>query len=236
MIERIFSIKFKYCNVRSDKVLNLIKKDMILMKKALIILIPILMVVTFNFAKSSPSPKLVGYIFIVFFMSYYSYSFLDSYKNKSESMIINSFPVSRTTVLVEKYLLLIIYVALFSIISIIETNVMNILQVKVGNLSDIWTFIVSLNISLIYFSFFIPMSIKNNGDMVKLNIFMFVVIMILPQIIKRFLALQIGQKLLGVLYKIPNIKLLHIIFLCIALGIYLISFTVSLKLYKNKDF
>jgi ABC-2 type transport system permease protein len=179
---------------------------------------------------------LAAYLFIVFYMTCFSFISMENYKSVKEAVVVNSFPVKRKDLVVLEYLMLIVYNVIFAFVAILETNILKLVGVKGGEVATLEILIMSLLISLIYFSIYIPFSIKNFGKTNRINVFMYVFMFCLPQILKKFVGTKIGQKFIMVIGGISNPHIVILGILVLGILMFMMSFFTSVKIYENIDF
>ncbi|WP_035288865.1 ABC-2 transporter permease [Clostridium sp. KNHs214] len=216
--------------------INLIRKDLIIVKKSIIIFILLLIPITYGCYKLSNFFNFLAYVFIIFFMSYFTFTFMESFKYAKETLIVNSLPIKREEIVMHKYLMLILYVLIFGVVVMLETTLLKLFKVAGGSVASPWTIVVSLTLSFIVFSFYNPFSINNTSGAQKLNSIIYIFVLVVPGIMKKVLATSMGEKVLTLIVSIKNINLVHLFFLCIGILFYFISFGICTKIYKLKDF
>lgn len=216
--------------------INLIRKDLIIVKKSIIIFILLLIPITYGCYKLSNSFNFFAYVFIIFFMSYFTFTIMESFKYAKETLIVNSLPIKREEIVMHKYLMLILYVFIFGVVVMLETTLLKLFKVAGGSVASPWTIVVSLTLCLIIFSFYNPFSINNTLGAQKLNSIIYIFVLVIPGVMKKALSTSLGEKVLNFIMGIKNINLIHLLFLCIGILFYFISFGICSKMYKLKDF
>lgn len=218
---------------------NLILKDLRIMKKTMFYMfIPVSMVVCYNVYRSVSLSQysLVAYLFIVFFMSYFSFTYMASRQNRGEAIIMNSLPVRGKDLVSLKYVMVIIYNLIFTFALMTETVFLKLIAVEGGNIVTLEVLMISLMLCFIYFSIYIPLSIKNFQNANKVNIIMYILIILTPQILKKLADTQMGKRFIVFISGINNKNIIMIAIFVISILMYVISFFTSVKIYKNKEF
>ncbi len=168
-----------------------------------------------------------GLFFIIIpSMTYISYFISEQLENIYKTgTILNSMPVDRKSVVINKYLSIFIlyFMNLFIGIAIFYIfKILNIISYNLENVSN--GIIVSLSISIIIAGIGIPSILKFNAWLSKIiNVLAFVIIMNIIIPIKNIIGLNALENKSR-------------IFLIISVLIYISSFVLSLKIYKNKEF
>ncbi|WP_123054150.1 ABC-2 transporter permease [Clostridium sp. JN-1] len=216
--------------------INLINKELILVRKSLYIFTLILAVCVYIVYKASKFNNL-GYGFIVLFMGYLSFLIMERYKKrKNDYMIINSLPVHRNLVVLSNYLMMIIYTLFFYLVMAVETLLLKVIGIKGYNLTSPWVLIVPLSCLLIYFAIINPFEIKESKFIESVKLVTYILLFLIPQIIKKISETVIGGKIIGFLTRPDLIYTIMTAFFIVGLVSYTISYLVSLKLYRNFDF
>ncbi|NEZ47007.1 ABC-2 transporter permease [Clostridium niameyense] len=217
---------------------SLIMKDLRILKKSMLYVVPIFLVINFIIYKVTLGDynNVYAYLYSVIFMSYFCFVSMETYKNKWETMIINSFPISRKHIILLKYITLIIYNLFFSVLAVLETILLKLLSIDGGTIADFRILLMSLLISFIYFSIYIPFSTKNLEKTNKVNVIMYILMILLPQIMDKIPKTIIGKNIISFIIKIDNVNGILFFIAIITILIYIISYFISVKIYINKDF
>ncbi|WP_050607969.1 ABC-2 transporter permease [Clostridium niameyense] len=217
---------------------NLIMKDLRIIKRSMLYVVPIFLVINFIIYKVTLGDynNVYVYLYSVIFMSYFCFVSMETYKNKWETMIINSFPISRKHIILLKYITLIIYNLFFSVLAVLETILLKLLSIDGGTIADFRILLMSLLISFIYFSIYIPFSTKNLEKTNKVNVIMYILMILLPQIMDKIPKTIIGKNIISFIIKIDNVNGILFFIAIITILIYIISYFISVKIYINKDF
>lgn len=215
--------------------INLISKDLILMKKTLFIAVLFVAAFAYMAYGLQKSNNLV-YGFAVLVMGYLSFAIMERYKKKkNEYMIINSLPVHRNSVIFSNYLMMIFYTLFFYLFMVVETLLLKVIGIRGYNLTSLWVFIVPLSCLLIYFAIINPFEIKENKFVESVKILTYALLWLIPQLIKKFSETAIGMKCIEFLTRPDLIYTIMIVFFIIGLISYFISYLISLRLYENFD-
>ncbi|AYD39980.1 ABC-2 transporter permease [Clostridium fermenticellae] len=215
--------------------INLIKKDFILMKNLIIIMTAFVSIFIY-IIYSSKEYNDIGYGFIVFLMGYLTFLMMGKYKKKkNEYMVISSLPIYKNTIVFVNYFMMILYTLFFYIIIVLETFLLRTFGISGYNLTNIWVLIAPLGLLLINFSIMNPFDIKDSRFAEGLKIITYVLICLLPQILMKFYKTSMGMKIFKVIAR-PDFMYIAVISIFIfGLVSYLISFMISVKIYKNFD-
>lgn len=217
---------------------NLIMKDLRIIKRSMLYVVPVFLIINFAIYKVTLGDcnNVYAYLYSVIFMSYFCFVAMETYKNKWETMIINSFPISRKHIILLKYIVLIIYNLFFSVLAFVETILLKLLSINGGNIADFRILLISLLISFIYFSIYIPFSTKNLEKTNKVNIIMYLLMILIPQMTEKISKTVIGKNITSFIIKINSMNGILFFIAIITILIYIISYFISVKIYINKDF
>ncbi|HSH36473.1 ABC-2 transporter permease [Schnuerera sp.] len=175
----------------------------------------------------------LGMIILIFMLVIYTNGYDDKYKSE---IIINSFPVDRQDIVKGKYLTLILFIILGSGIVLLFTKIISVLNIVDNNMSaSLWNALFVTNISLIFYSIYYPFYFKIGEGIRSFNMILWIVILIGPSIISKFMK---KLEAIGQLEKIMsiNINKLNIYLLVFSLIMFYISLQISKKIYLKREF
>lgn len=217
---------------------NILKKDFIVSKKQTIILI-ILSLFTSLIGYNVSDVAYVMYELTTFISVYLIIQTVIGYDEKNKADIIfNSVAVSRSNIVITKYISFIAFTLMMWFAQYIFTNIYRLSQIGTGGrVVNIWDLVISLIFISIYFSIYYPLYIKFGYIKMRMvNLIMFILIMMLPSWISKFLMSDTGNKFREILNNIRGLNYILLFLLCISMVILIISMFISIKIYEKKDF
>lgn len=221
--------------------INLILKDILIQKKTLWFAALYSIFVFFAFSAPMFSQGLyimgavaISYIFILTAVAYDD-------KNNSD-VILNSLPLKRSSIIMAKYLSIIVFVALsVGIVGIIGMAIrtFGILPIspRLISITDFLGTLISIGILC---SLYLPLYYKFGSIRVRIfNIFLFLAVFFIPSYLGEMAAKnQPNEFVLGILTGLKNFPdwLIWLVSSAFTLVTMLISMFISIQIYKRKDF
>jgi len=220
--------------------LNLIKKDIIIQKKTLLIAFSytILFSITFSslpigLGLYAVAPIVAAFTFITNAVNY-------DEKNNCE-IVLNSLPLKRADIVISKYISTFVFVIIGFIYSILIGLIGNTTGFAIYNVSiSLLDIALTLTSVCIFSSIFFPLYFKFGTIKMKvINTLLFVLIIFLP-ILGFYYANKNPNNILvrKIIYSINNTSSFTLTSLALIVGliIFLISLIVSIRIYNNKEF
>ncbi|NMA87130.1 MAG: ABC-2 transporter permease, partial [Tissierellia bacterium] len=168
--------------------LNLIKKEF-KVSKSWIFLLFLSIVFSFTIFMSTAAVEITGIKFIenvafsyavlmIVYVSIVDSSYRDI-KNKSE-VILNSFPIDRKNIVRGKYIIMILYIIMYSLPMWLTNKIfMPIIYGGESHLEILWSLMIITTISLIFYSIYYPLYFKSeDGLMTFSQVFRLIIIML----------------------------------------------------------
>lgn len=215
--------------------LNLVFKDILIQKKSFLVAILYGAVFTFTFSNTNTPetifiavPSVIGYLFVTYACAYDD-------KNKSEIML-NSLPISRKDIVLSKYLSIILYVLIGVCISFIFTTSFKYLGFghinRFMTLEDVVGAIIVISLlSSIYYPIYFKFGYLKSK---YLSTFMLVGTLFIPTAIVELAGKSTSANIIEYLSKVPE-GILRFSIILILIVIALLSASLSLKIYLNRD-
>ena len=224
--------------------LNLIKKEFKVSKSWIFLLI-LSIVFAFAIYMSTRNIETNGIKFIENFAFSYSIILLvyvtitdSSYqdvKSKSE-VILNSFPINRGNIVKGKYIIMILYIIMYSIsMGLVGKILMPIIHGRESQLEIFWSLLIVTTINLIFFSVYYPLYFKSEDGLINFSQTFRLIIIILPSILGRYMGNIPMDKVLYFMEKMGD-KKIGVILLILAFVFYYISLQISKRIYIRKEF
>ena len=156
-------------------------------------------------------------------------------RNSTEA-ILNSLPIDRVDIVKSKYASSLIFAVFNGIIMYIFTNLIKLFVAGVqGEPMALWDISISIIIILMFYSLYYPFYFKMGEGMRTFNMILWVFIFILPSIVTKLGKKFQGTAILKNISEIdPNEGMF--IFLAVSVIVYIISLTISKKLYLKREF
>lgn len=218
---------------------NLVMKDLKLSSKMSIfgLLFPIFISLAGLKTGVSTLQVNIMYILAIFMITYFSVMYSNGYDQKNKvDIVINSFPINKKDVVRSKYLLLLIYVIMYSIAVIVMTNIFILVGIgKGGRAAGIWDFIVVLNLLLIFYSIYYPIYFKSENGLATFNQLIYMLIILTPAMLGKLGKTLQQTKIVNILIEM-NIKKISIVLLIFSIIIFYISLQISKIIYLRKEF
>ncbi|MCR3955572.1 MAG: ABC-2 transporter permease [Gudongella sp.] len=219
---------------------ELLKKDMIISRKPMM-LIGVL-VILWGIPAYLIQNEVMGQAIFGYYLFFQAYYLLIMLTQKDESVkadiVINSLPVERSLVVAVRYIYFIIQPVLFSVVLIALTGI--IWAVPSPGFPDGRIFspigaLVVLPMIWIMFSIYLPINYLSIGKTRVFNQLSLMALIILPSIISRYFRID---KMPGWINDIGSFPLELIIpgFILVSLLAYFISYKISKRIYREKDF
>ncbi|WP_236913693.1 ABC-2 transporter permease [Clostridium sp. Cult2] len=179
----------------------------------------------------------IMYILAIFMITYFSVMYSNGYDQKNKvDIVINSFPINKKDVVRSKYLLLLIYVIMYSIAVIVMTNIFILVGIgKGGRAAGIWDFIVALNLLLIFYSIYYPIYFKSENGLAMFNQLIYMLIILTPAMLGKLGKTLQQTKIVNILIEM-NIKKISGVLLIFSIIIFYISLQISKIIYLRKEF
>lgn len=210
--------------------LNLVLKDIRLIKKMLILAIVyggIIIAASLNVSMDIGN---IMYCFFIICMTYLSVLYADGYDERNKGyLVMASLPVERSMLVISKYLSFFVYFAIYSVIPYIILPAVSVFTPNGFHSYSLYVILASFIVIGFLYSIYYPLYYRFGYNALRVyKIFLFVFIMILPKLTKSTMntALKIG---LGD-YRIL-IAILGLMVLAICYG----SCRISMRFYKNKE-
>ncbi len=223
-----------------DYMISLLKRDIILSRKPIIFIG--LLVIIWSIIASFTQDKLLGQLifgYLLFFQSYYLVIVLSQQDERVKSdLIINSLPIDRKLVVLEKYVFLVLQPISIAIFMILTTRGIHALQVsgfQEGQNFTLFGAIVAIALTWFVLSIYIPINYLSIGKSKAFNQLSLMILIVLPSFFTRLIKINGVPELPPTLMNIsPGIVISGL--LGFALIIYFISYLISKKIYSRKDF
>lgn len=220
--------------------INLIWKDILIQKKTFIyaILYGFFAMVAFPASLSASGGYMFSGISIVYLLIIYANAYDE--KNRSE-VIINSLPVNRDSIVIAKYLSIILYLVIGVVISavagLIVTQLGFIENMRIIGIVDILTVFIS---ACLMYSIYYPVYFKFGSLKLKLfNVAMYMLFLFVPNILTSYIQENPDNGLINKIthfFKNTNSLVLQGGLAIIVLLLLFVSMLISIKVYKNKEF
>lgn len=212
---------------------NLVLKDILIQKKTFIITILICLPLVFAFKGNSSNTSVV-YSFVAAFTAY---AFLTNsfYRDEGAEVMLNSLPINRTTIIISKYLSLLVFVLismviLFLFLTFAQYTGLIHLSRTINAEGILGGLITALFLSCILFPVYFKFGYSKTRYVTIILFFgMFFVFMAFAKIFGRKV-----QPVIIYLSSIPEITMKFII-MAICFIVFALSFILSYTAYKNKD-
>ena len=217
--------------------LNLIYKDIMLVKKENLLLLAYAVFIGVIGMVMPYNPGVL-YSLAVFMMAYFAMLYNIGYDDRNNGyVIISSLPVTRASIVISKYLFLTAYTTFAWAVVSIATNILPAFgihaAVRTGNVSDL---IVSLSAVILFSSIYYPIYFK--FGYVKMKMFstvMYYIILISPSFIPKYLKAQQGTSFMRYLSS-PSSCLKFEMYIFVAAIVFLIiSVFLSINVYEKRD-
>lgn len=223
---------------RGDAMINLLKKDFILSRKANIFaVLYALFISATGLISDNPIISHLLYVLSIIILTFITVIYTNGYDDKYKSeIILNSLPLDRRNIVRGKYVALIMFLFISSGAVILFTKALPLLGLVDGfEGASIQTIVIAANLVLLFYSIYYPFYFKLGEGLRSFNAILWVLLMLGPTMIGR------GFKALaerGLLDKLMNMDLntINLYLLGIALIIYYISLQVSKGIYMRKEF
>ena len=224
--------------------LNLIKKEF-KVSKSWIFLLFLSIVFSFTIFMSTAAVEITGIKFIenvafsyavllIVYVSIVDSSYRDI-KNKSE-VILNSFPIDRKNIVRGKYIIMILYIIMYSLPMWLTNKIfMPIIYGGESHLEILWSLMIITTISLIFYSIYYPLYFKSEDGLMTFNQTFRIIIILLPSVFGRYMKKIPMDRVLYFMERMGN-KTTWIFLLVIAFIFYYISLQISKKIYMAKEF
>lgn len=182
------------------------------------------------------SPNLV-FSYGVFLLVYLSIIVLNDYEIQNKShVLINSFPLARNNLVRSRYLLVLIYMILYSIPMGLTNKILIPLIYEIESPLEIFkSFSIIIPLNLILYSLYFPFYFKSRDGLLVLNQVTRILVVLAPSIVAKLARNQVMRKLIGFLGRMGN-KQISTGFLIFSLVLYYISLQVSKRIYLGKEF
>ncbi|MCF6464476.1 hypothetical protein C3E90_01015 [Clostridium sp. Cult2] len=224
---------------RDRKMFNLVMKDLKISSKMSIfgLFFPIFISLAGLKTGASTLQVNIMYILAIFMITYFSVMYSNGYDQKNKvDIVINSFPINKKDVVRSKYLLLLIYVIMYSIAVIVMTNIFILVGIgKGGRAAGIWDFIVALNLLLIFYSIYYPIYFKSENGLAMFNQLIYMLIILTPAMLGKLGKTLQQTKIVNILIEM-NIKKISGVLLIFSIIIFYISLQISKIIYLRKEF
>ncbi|MHC6180154.1 ABC-2 transporter permease [Clostridium sp. JNZ X4-2] len=213
---------------------NLVLKDLLIQKKTFIITILTCLPLVFAFKGNSGDTSVV-YSFVATFTAY---AFLSNsfYRDEGAEVMLNSLPINRTTIIISKYLSLLVFVLISMIILFLfltfaqYTGLIHLAR-TINTEGILGGLIAVLFLSCILFPLYFKFGyLKTRYAVMALFLGIFFVFTAFAKVLGKKVQL-VSTYLKG----IPEISMKFII-MAICFIVFSVSFTLSCKVYRNKDF
>lgn len=223
--------------------LNLIKKEF-KVSKSWIFLLFLSIVFSFTIFMSTAAVEITGIKFIenvafsyavlmIVYVSIVDSSYRDI-KNKSE-VILNSFPIDRKNIVRGKYIIMILYIIMYSLPMWLTNKIfMPIIYGGESHLEILWSLMIITTISLIFYSIYYPLYFKSEDGLMTFSQVFRLIIIMLPSVLSRYIKKFPVDRVIYFVEKAGNIKT-WILLLVVAFVFYYISLQISKKIYMEKE-
>lgn len=217
---------------------NLLKKDFILSLKVNIIIIIFICFLSKVGLFSMDNALAVNpiYIFCLVMMVFILMNYCIGYDDKKGiQVILNSLPIKRSDFVKAKYIILVVFILVNSIVFLLFTNIIKVICNNAeGSAINILDIIISIDILLIFYSIYYLLYFRLD-DSRRFNSILWMLIMILPNIIvTKFNVPRVENILANV--EISNLYRTNIFILIFSIVIYYISFLLSKYIYSKREF
>ncbi|KOA21401.1 hypothetical protein CLHOM_00720 [Clostridium homopropionicum DSM 5847] len=188
--------------------------------------------------KNNHSPG-VFYTLSIIIIVYISILYSNGYDEKYKIHVaLNSLPIKKHEIVLAKYLSFILHIFLISGVIIIFTLILSILGLKTSaRTANIWDMIIAFNILGIFYSIYYPIYYKFESSKLRiLNIGLYLMLLVAPNYITKFLKSDSGTNLIKYLSTFNNTNALSLIILILSIFLLIVSFLISIRIYSKKEF
>lgn len=225
--------------------INLIIKDLKLQKKICILGIGFYIFMIFTFVSASKSIPVsfntlvfnIWYTVMAVYMVCLSVLYSDAYDEKNKShIILNSLPLNRSTIVISKYISLLIYLIIYLTAILTFSNVLRFLFPNLVSLN-----IIGILLSLIFvgltFSIYYPLYFKIGQKMLGMyRLFIWSALIIFPTVFNKIIRKIPLSKVQNILNNIKiNYKLYLTSLSIMAICLVILSCILAIKLYSARD-
>lgn len=214
---------------------NLMWKDILIQKKTQLLaaVYGIVFAIIFQNTQNATMvyvgvPSVIAYLFIMSACGYDD-------KNKSDIML-NSLPIRRKDIVMAKYMSIFLFVLIGLAMSILVTMALNLIGfLKINRLITVEDIIGCMTSVIILNSIYFPIYFKFGYLKSRyINLIVFMAIFFIPQFLSKIMLKGEPPKFILELSSQPE-WLMTVGIIGTLIAIFLISMTISLKIYNNKD-
>ena len=218
----------------------LIYKDFLLSRKTL--WLAIIFVLFWGTVGPLIQNNIIGgiiYIYLVFFLSYYCGIVIFGYDEKAKSdVLINSLPVNRKNVVISRYIFLLWYPIMLSLIIYGYSRFINttfLREISQGRVFSSLEVLFTIIVVTLFMSIYLPFTYLSIGKVKAFNQIFYLVLLFLPWVATQLLRTQISKDVITKLQSINTMGIGVGVFIS-TITIYIISLFISIRLYERKDF
>lgn len=217
---------------------QLVIKDIRLLRFLNLIMVVLCMVLGFVGVNSMEIYKSKAvYILGTFILIYIVSMFTTQYDIKGNvDLMLNSFPVNRYEIVKARYISLAIYIIAIASIMFLSSNMWKIVFKNLeGNPAAIWDILVVIVLALIYFAIYLPFHYFNMGKAQLFNNIFYFLLLLMPNILGRYGdRLLVAKSVIWVLGR--DLRYIMLMALGVSLILYIVSLSISRRIYENKEF
>ncbi|SMB85101.1 ABC-2 family transporter protein [Desulfonispora thiosulfatigenes DSM 11270] len=177
----------------------------------------------------------IVFVFLVFLLTYMSAMFISVREAKIQGdIILNSLPVKKGEIVKARYLSLFFYSIIISGYIYVVGFFTDIFMGPV-NFPNFSTILVAISLSLMFLVFSLPFQYYSIGKVQIFNGIFYMCLILIPNIFNRYRDDIFETDFVKYLLSL-DFTIVSIILFALAIALYVFSFTVSLTIYKNKEF
>ncbi|PAC35263.1 ABC-2 transporter permease [Caldifermentibacillus hisashii] len=212
---------------------HLIKKDLLVQKKSVLLSIVFILFFSLFFSKIGAPGLLIGVLGVTYLLALGSSAIDD--KNNSDKMLI-SLPIKRNTIVLAKYLSVIVFAAFAILINLLIYLVVDILKLPLQPIPFSLTGMAgSIIVSVLYCSISFPVIFKYGFLKSRMiNSLLFFLLIFGGSALISYMT-ENNPRFLFILSSLSNIEAIFVILLP-TIFIFVLSYLLSLSFYKNREF
>lgn len=180
----------------------------------------------------------LSFVFVIYIFAFFGHLFLAKHEVKTQGdIILNSLPVKRREIVKARYLTIIIYSLIIGMFFFITSHLISFLiGVEFpGNPLSLWTILLTIGLTLLFFSIYLPFYYHSIGRLQLFNIGFFMFLVLIPNLFQKYFDEQIifsfFQRLMAF-----NLLIIGSLLLLMSLVLYYISLNIATKIYESKEF
>lgn len=178
------------------------------------------------------------YAFVILLTTYLASILVSQQEVKSNSdIIINSLPIDRSLVVKSKYLFILIYMGLSSLIVFLSSHVLGVIfpTNTPGVRASIFDILFIIGLALIFYSVYLLIYYFNIGKAQIFGQVFYLILVLAPALLGRFGERIIASNLFKYLLNL-NFNLIIALLAVVGFIFYVISLNSSINIYESKEF